>query len=448
MKRLLLFFILFFLSFFLGAQTTVKLSFTGRDSAAWVQLDSIRVTNLSQGGDTLLHWPDTMLSFLYVDVGPVPPGESPFGITKYYPNPSDGLTSFFLFMPDKDRVWLSVRDVLGRVVLDNEWMLEPGQHKFQVQLPEEGLYLLTARWRDQCSTIKLLQQGTNVYYSKLEKTGYNPGFGTGNMKAGIAGFSFTPGDTLLMCGYAGGMDKYIQDMPNASKTYLLQFGYNVPCESVPSFNYGGQIYTTVQIGTQCWMAENLNVGTMVISYNTGSSHSELSNNAVIEKYCYNNNPTYCTIYGGLYSWDEAMEYDTTAGTQGICPNGWHIPTDNEWKILEGNTDSQYGVGSPVWNGTGINRGYDAGGNLKENGLSHWATPNLGATNSSGFTGLPGGIRYSYGAFNARSGLGPLWVSSVYSSAYAWYRSLAADEQTVYRYYMTRNSGLYVRCLRN
>ncbi len=104
--------------------------------------------------------------------------------------------------------------------------------------------------------------------------------------------------------------------------------------SVPSFacgdlvSYAGESYPTVKIGTQCWFAENLNVGTRV------SGSSNMSNNGTIEKYCYDNSESNCNTYGGLYQWDEMMAYSTTQGTKGICPSGWHLPRDSEWYTLE------------------------------------------------------------------------------------------------------------------
>ena len=89
-------------------------------------------------------------------------------------------------------------------------------------------------------------------------------------------------------------------------------------------NYGGKTYHTIRIGTQCWFKENLNIGTMI-----DQSVSQ-TNNGIIEKYCYNNNPDSCSIYGGLYQWDELMQYSTTEGAPGIPPSDWHIPTDAEW----------------------------------------------------------------------------------------------------------------------
>jgi hypothetical protein len=97
---------------------------------------------------------------------------------------------------------------------------------------------------------------------------------------------------------------------------------------VSKVNYGGKDYNTVLIGDQCWLKENLDIGTRINSGTTAS------NNQVIEKYCQQDLPANCDIYGGLYVWDEAMQYVITEGAQGICPSGWHIPSDAEFRILE------------------------------------------------------------------------------------------------------------------
>ncbi len=207
----------------------------------------------------------------------------------------------------------------------------------------------------------------------------------------------------------------------------------------------GKTYATVLIGTQCWMAENLNIG---IRINSTQGGYQQQNNGTIEKYCYANNEANCDIYGGLYEWPEAMQYVTTEGAQGICPVGWHIPTDNEWKILEGTVDSQYPVGDPEWDGTGW-RGLDAGGNLKEEGTSHWNSPNTGATNSSGFTGLPGGYRSRYsGSFGHLGYYGYFWSSSQNDAFIAWLRYLVYNSAYVYRHYYFKEYGFSVRCLKD
>ena len=186
----------------------------------------------------------------------------------------------------------------------------------------------------------------------------------------------------------------------------------------------------------------MNIGTMI----NGSLNQ--TNNGVIEKCCYDDSSYNCYEYGGLYQWDEAMGYSTTAGVQGICPVGWHLPTDDEWKLLEGTIDSQYGVGHSEWDGIGW-RGYDAGGKLKESGTSHWNSSNTGATNSSGFTALPGGGRdTSSGSFHGVGVSGTFWSSSVYSSTYAWYRTLGSSNQLVARDNYDRAGGFSARCVRD
>lgn len=106
-----------------------------------------------------------------------------------------------------------------------------------------------------------------------------------------------------------------------------QFPPAHPCPGLAVINYGGEDYPTVEIGTQCWIAKNLNVGSFIVA------DTEMTNNNEIEKYCYTNNPALCLIYGGLYQWDELMNYSNVEGSNGICPEGWHIPSQAEWNEL-------------------------------------------------------------------------------------------------------------------
>ena len=140
-----------------------------------------------------------------------------------------------------------------------------------------------------------------------------------------------------------------------------------------------QIYKVVKIGQQWWMQENLNIGTMI------DSLQDATDNDIIEKYYYQNNDSLGNIYGGLYQWDEMMDYNTSDNgnpgiTQGVCPIGWHLPTDSEWTEL-----TDFLGGESV-----------AGGKLKEAGTIHWKSPNTGASNESGFKALPGSYRNDLG----------------------------------------------------
>ncbi len=201
----------------------------------------------------------------------------------------------------------------------------------------------------------------------------------------------------------------------------------------------GQTYRTVKIGNQCWMKENINIGTII------NSNSNSTDNSAIEKYCYNDSTKYCDIYGGLYQWDEMMQYVTTEKTQGICPTGWHIPSDREWYTLENFIDPT--IVDPNLAG---GRGTDICGKVREAGIAHWTSPNTGATNSSGFTALPGG--YLEGSFFDGIGvIADIWSSTLNadSEPSPWARLFSKSTNYSARVTLYRNfDRISVRCLKD
>jgi len=225
---------------------------------------------------------------------------------------------------------------------------------------------------------------------------------------------------------------------------------------VPAFNSCGdllwderdlQSYTTVQIGTQCWMAENLNIGTRINSIDGGTNNDgEQSNNGTIEKYCYDDNEIICNTYGGIYKWAEMVQYlngasDTsnwdpvpTSDVIGICPSGWHLPSDAEWTVL-----TTFLGGDSV-----------AGGKMKETGTVHWLAPNTGATNSSGFTALPAGMCAGYGNryFANLNYYETIWSSTMSGTLSAWSRHLYWTDDEVVRSPGDILIGISARCLKD
>jgi len=192
-------------------------------------------------------------------------------------------------------------------------------------------------------------------------------------------------------------------------------GMGVPCPGIPTVTYAGKTYNTVLIGSQCWLKENLDVGTMI----QGSQNA--TNNGVIEKYCYNNNPNNCNIYGGLYQWNEAMQYSTTPGVQGICPPGWHIPTLAEFQTLRTTVNNNGNALKAVGQGTG--------------------------TNESGFSALLAGYRDGDGIF----GLGIyaiFWSSTESNASNAYFLTLDSNGSNVYLDYGNKGYGFSVRCLKD
>lgn len=418
---------------------TIELTFTAVDNAAYVQLDSIKVMNRTQGRDTVLYWPDTVLSIHYVGIKEIPLKENAFHVFQNYPNPVADQTTVSLYVPVKDKVGIIVTDILGRMIIQSERVLEKGKHSFQFTPGRANLYFITAQWRGNISTIKILNTGINsgetsiLAYKGIEE--YSIQLKT--MKD-IQEFTFNPGDELLYIGYADTLQSGILDSPDESATYTFQFATNIPCPGTPSVEYEGQVYNTIQIFSQCWMKENLNVGSMI------SGGLNQTNNSIKEKYCYFNYPDSCTKYGGLYQWDEVMQYTTQPGAQGICPPSWHLPTDEEWKVLEGAADSQDGIGDNTWDNSGY-RGTDAGTNLRTTiGWNY----NGNGTDLFGFSGLPGGGCY-YGGYFADIGSYSTWLSSTDNDSNgAWTHGLDYDNSEVYRGDYGKEYGFSVRCIRD
>ncbi|MBU2651901.1 MAG: hypothetical protein KKA81_13310 [Bacteroidetes bacterium] len=201
----------------------------------------------------------------------------------------------------------------------------------------------------------------------------------------------------------------------------------IPCPGTPTVTYAGKKYNTVQINNQCWMKENLDVGEMIEVAN------EQANNGKIEKWCIWDLKENCDTFGGLYQWKELMNYQNQQGAQGICPPGWHIPTDAEWTEL---TNFLGGENT-------------AGGLMKQTGTQFWSAPNAGADNQSGFAAIAGGIG-GWGDFWDMKWKAYFWSSTEKDPNTAWYRMLNSENTTVSRinYDEQKILGRSVRCLKN
>ena len=204
-------------------------------------------------------------------------------------------------------------------------------------------------------------------------------------------------------------------MCSASKTL------HIIVDPVPAFSCGNnltdirdnKVYPTVHIGSQCWMASNLNFGTVLVST------QDQRDNCTWEKYCYSDNPVNCTNFGGLYQWDEIMQYDETPADQGFCPPGWHIPTENDWNTLFG-----------VYTNNGF-----AGSPLKFSGFS-------------GFNALLAGANYYNTSWDFKGFATFFWSSTLHSPTKAWAHGMNDPDPSVSAYPATRVSAFSVRCLQD
>jgi uncharacterized protein (TIGR02145 family) len=196
----------------------------------------------------------------------------------------------------------------------------------------------------------------------------------------------------------------------------ISFSQN-PCPVLDSVNYGGKWYHKVAIGDQCWLKENMNVGTFI------SGNQDQTNNGILEKYCYNDDTTNCDKYGGLYQWNEAMQYQTSAKSQGICPTGWHIPTLFEYSTLSTTLSGSSNALKDIGQGTGDGVG----------------------TNLSRFSALLSGYHHYTGLFFDEGITTDFWSSSSFDATNMYYMFMYSYNNTIYQDYNNKDYGFSIRC---
>ena len=209
-------------------------------------------------------------------------------------------------------------------------------------------------------------------------------------------------------------------------TYVNAYGctagniLNIEVKPAPSFSCGsGQFtdvrdnasYPAVQIGTQCWLAVNLNYGSMV------PSSQPQADNCVPEKYCYNNDPAGCVSFGGLYQWDEMMQYGNSPGSQGFCPPGWHVPDESDWNVL-----FSFYYGEAL-----------AGGFLQYH-------------TASDFQALMVGVLYANHSWKFNDLAAIFWTSALSGSLSALSFGMNKVDYSVSRYLSAKTNAFPVRCL--
>ncbi|UCH14059.1 MAG: hypothetical protein JSV22_13270 [Bacteroidales bacterium] len=265
------------------------------------------------------------------------------------------------------------------------------------------------------------------------------GSGTGSFTSNISGLS--PGTKYYVRAYA---------------TNSVGTSYGEPISFVTEWgntkisDFDGNSYSTVQIGSQIWMAENLKT----THYSNGASLVDGTGLADISgdyttKYCfvYADNSANKNTYGLLYTWAAAVNGTSgsnavPSGIQGVCPAGWHLPSDEEWKELEiylGMSESE--ADNEDWRGT------DQGGKLKESGTTHWNSPNEGATNASGFTAIAAGHRTNADTYTNMN-TGACFWSTTSADSQAWTRLLLYNNAAVRRTDYFKNFAFSVRCVKD
>lgn len=231
--------------------------------------------------------------------------------------------------------------------------------------------------------------------------------------------------------------------------YGENLGFITLWDNSPVYDVDGNAYATMQLGDQVWMAENLKAihypdGTPIDKVEAAEDWIKLDSDS--EAYAfYENSDSAFTTYGVLYTWAAAMNGSQSSDefpgdVQGVCPDGWHVPGESEWKQLEYDLGmEELEVRDDGW------RSWFEGGMLKQAGTTLWLEPNLEATNESGFTALPGGFRNEAGVFSERSSFAGFWAATAYDGK-AWMRGLHAAKGGILRERYPVKTGLSVRCV--
>ena len=455
-KKLLFVVVICLASLVLNAQPIITLTFTGQDtSGSYLQLNRVVVTNLSRNWTETIYWPDTVLE-MRNSTRVAEHVASDFSLEQNIPNPFDGPTTVQLRMVETEKTILWVSDLSGKELVRYEGLLSNGTHRFRLSLPNAQVYILHAQTDKYSASIKLVNKG-NAGSCMLEYEGqtlsYTPSMGKA-MK-GSTNQPFVSGDMMEYVGYVviDGMELESEHIIQAqydsqSLTLRFQFAIERPCHgTIMVTDYDGNIYNTVQIGNQCWMRENLRTehytdGTEISMGNTYS-------NSTPYRYAPDNDQSLVAIYGYLYNWPAVMHSSASSsvnrsGVQGICPIGWHVPSEAEWMQLIDYVSSQSA------NVCNSNTSYIAKSLAATIG---WTTHNgtcaignnMSSNNVTGFSALPAGFYYRQSYFTFGDYVG-YWSATENSNGKVFGHGLIYYDAIVYNGESDKDYAISVRCL--
>ena len=443
-----------FLTAFLPMIAQTTLDFAGKDANGQpVPLDSVRVSNLSQGWTLVLDASDLTLT---MNNSGIAPHTSPSLVSQNVPNPFNGVTEFSLRLKNPEKVNISVFTLAGEKVMAFSRDLDAGSHTFRVCLSKPQAYLLNVQAGAESGSMKMVNTGNAgtdriQYVTKEELEPVMLKSWRGNTDE-----LFVAGDTLSFIGYANIAGESCTSLTVtqpilSSQTIELQFtaAETFTCGTSLVFDYDGNAYNTVLIGYQCWLKENVRTthfadGTFIPTATTNSATDAYS--------CYpNNESSMVPAYGLLYNWPATMKMNFNSGEsdiQGICPDGWHVPCDEEWYTLiyYMGEQSAYQCNSQPAN---IGKALASTTGWHSSGGSCTVGNDLSTNNASGFSAMPAGIYegyyddedFGYDAFfwtttNAWSGGG---IQTVY---------LMYDRAAISHWNFSRQDFMSVRCLRD
>lgn len=391
-------------------------------SGAFSTVASVKVENLTRGTSVTM----AGIHILHLKAGIIS-GKQEFrdlaAEINFSPNPMTNNTVMRFITPEAGNTEISLLDLSGKKLFYEMGFLLNGLHTYTLFGIEKGFYFVKVRTGNFERSGKLIS--TSPVNSKPQLIYENTISVEDSQNCTEVVMQYSAGDRLKFTGFSGTYATSIFDVPERSKTISFIFS---PCTDTDGNNY-----PLVQIGSQLWMAENLKT----TSYNDDTPIPNVTDGVkwaglVTPAYCwYNNNVSNKDIYGALYNW-----YVVKTGR--LCPEGWHVPTDNEWHEMILYLDPNAVMD--------LEESCIAGGKLKEEGTAHWITPNQGATDDYGFKALPAGVRRYDGLFSGPTGNGNWRTSSEYDDTQVWYRYIFYHSASIYRKPTNMQAGYSVRCV--
>lgn len=461
------------------AQSTLSLTFVGQDqSHSYIQLDSVQISNMTRGWSQTIFYPDTEL---VLDVS--------VGVENYYmdrcvqisPNPFDGrailiVENFY----EKQSARFSVTDVQGRLCAESYGYVGEGTDIFTVTLTQPQIYFFTIqtdRFRLSWKLVNIGHGGSNRidFVEHRESLDASGEYNTKGLRF-VSDSTFVLGDEMRYVGYAT-IDGEMQVSEPVLKAQmaddtvgLVFYRDGIPCSNMPTVvDHEGNVYHTVQMGPQCWTAESMRATT---SPSTGTSivSSSSTSNTYSGKMAkwYNHDTTYAAMnYGLLYNWNAAMDtfnmdlgevsidannanavsVSLSENRRGVCPEGWHVPSNAEWNALVNyvKTKEEYQCGNVP---TKVAKAFASTVGWASNSTACNVGNDMGSNNATGFCAFPAGFMGNSG-FSSVTSSATFWTASQNSSNTASTWSLYYNNAGMYPSSNGNKSYLYsVRCIRD
>ncbi len=440
-KHLLFFIIIFSIMSFGYTQNSITLTFTGlKTDGTWQKLDSVKIINSDKNWSETLIYNDTTL-VLHYEVG-ISENNTSSNQISTFPNPFEKETSV-KFSHSGGGLSISLYTIDGKRVSDWNGDLAAGEYKFAVTAAAAQSYFLVIHSGQEHYTSKLICSAPNSS-NKIELVGTTV---AAKKAKGDCQLPFSKGDNMTYTGYCvqETLPQYItieqQQYDDAIIPFIFQKIVPNTCpENATLTDVDGNIYNTVLIGKQCWMRENLKTTRYADSTELPLGNDTIHDHSIPFYFKYANSDSLAQIYGMLYSWTAAMRNlnDTLAEqVQGICPNGWHLPSDDEWcemtstlAPLSSCYDETPYFGGDEFLARQISLPKEwVSDNFTTDGMpGYWSTSPL-YFNTSGFSALPTGY-YSHGAF---FGIG--------AGTYWWTTTPAPNGEAYCRYLQYNNKGM-------